>query len=94
MESSFLWCCAARTRRGEFNAPVSPTRPDAACQIRRNRCLGRNYCLELCDWFCRADIGTEQPDRIEVLNHTERPEVIRWHGLSTSPDADADGAIK
>jgi FtsP/CotA-like multicopper oxidase with cupredoxin domain len=29
---------------------------------------------------------------IEVANHTDRPEVVHWHGLFTSPDA--DGAVE
>jgi len=33
-----------------------------------------------------------QPVTIDVTNHTERPEVIHWHGLFTPPDA--DGAIE
>jgi FtsP/CotA-like multicopper oxidase with cupredoxin domain len=33
-----------------------------------------------------------QPVTIEVTNHTERPEVVHWHGLFTPPDA--DGAIE
>jgi FtsP/CotA-like multicopper oxidase with cupredoxin domain len=33
-----------------------------------------------------------QPVTIEVTNHTDRPEVVHWHGLFTPPDA--DGAIE
>lgn len=33
-----------------------------------------------------------QPVTIEVANHTDRPEVVHWHGLFTPPDA--DGAIE
>jgi len=33
-----------------------------------------------------------QPVCIEVTNHTDRPEVVHWHGLFTAPDA--DGAIE
>jgi FtsP/CotA-like multicopper oxidase with cupredoxin domain len=33
-----------------------------------------------------------RPITIEVANHTERPEVVHWHGLFTPPDA--DGAIE
>jgi FtsP/CotA-like multicopper oxidase with cupredoxin domain len=29
-----------------------------------------------------------QPVTIEVTNHTDRPEVVHWHGLFTPPDAD------
>jgi FtsP/CotA-like multicopper oxidase with cupredoxin domain len=33
-----------------------------------------------------------KPATIEVTNHTDRPEVVHWHGLFTPPDA--DGAIE
>jgi len=33
-----------------------------------------------------------QPVTIEVTNHTDRPEVVHWHGLFTPPDA--DGAME
>jgi FtsP/CotA-like multicopper oxidase with cupredoxin domain len=33
-----------------------------------------------------------QPVTIEVTNHTDRPEVVHWHGLFTSPDV--DGAVE
>ena len=33
-----------------------------------------------------------QPITVEVANHTDRPEVVHWHGLFTPPDA--DGAIE
>jgi FtsP/CotA-like multicopper oxidase with cupredoxin domain len=33
-----------------------------------------------------------QPVTVEVTNHTDRPEVVHWHGLFTPPDA--DGAIE
>jgi FtsP/CotA-like multicopper oxidase with cupredoxin domain len=33
-----------------------------------------------------------QPVTIEVANHTDRPEVVHWHGLFTPPDL--DGAIE
>jgi FtsP/CotA-like multicopper oxidase with cupredoxin domain len=33
-----------------------------------------------------------RPVTIEVTNHTDRPEVVHWHGLFTPPDA--DGAIE
>jgi FtsP/CotA-like multicopper oxidase with cupredoxin domain len=33
-----------------------------------------------------------QPVTIEVTNHTDRPEVVHWHGLFTPPDV--DGAIE
>jgi FtsP/CotA-like multicopper oxidase with cupredoxin domain len=33
-----------------------------------------------------------KPVTIEVTNHTDRPEVVHWHGLFTPPDA--DGAIE
>ncbi|MGO9930991.1 MAG: multicopper oxidase family protein [Steroidobacteraceae bacterium] len=33
-----------------------------------------------------------QPVTIEVANHTDRPEVVHWHGLFTPPDA--DGAME
>jgi FtsP/CotA-like multicopper oxidase with cupredoxin domain len=33
-----------------------------------------------------------RPVTIEVANHTDRPEVVHWHGLFTAPDA--DGAIE
>jgi len=33
-----------------------------------------------------------QPVSIEVTNHTDRPEVVHWHGLFTPPDV--DGAIE
>jgi FtsP/CotA-like multicopper oxidase with cupredoxin domain len=33
-----------------------------------------------------------EPITIEVTNHTDRPEVVHWHGLFTPPDA--DGAIE
>ena len=33
-----------------------------------------------------------QPVTIEVTNHTDRPEVVHWHGLFTPPGA--DGAIE
>jgi FtsP/CotA-like multicopper oxidase with cupredoxin domain len=29
-----------------------------------------------------------QPVTVEVTNHTDRPEVVHWHGLFTPPDAD------
>src|ERR1700677_3288311 len=33
-----------------------------------------------------------QPFTIEVTNHTDRPEVVHWHGLFTPPDV--DGSIE
>ena len=33
-----------------------------------------------------------QPITVEVTNHTDRPEVVHWHGLFTPPDT--DGAIE
>ncbi len=33
-----------------------------------------------------------RPVSIEVANHTDRPEVVHWHGLFTPPEA--DGAIE
>jgi FtsP/CotA-like multicopper oxidase with cupredoxin domain len=33
-----------------------------------------------------------QPVTIEVTNHTDRPEVVHWHGLFTPPEA--DGAVE
>jgi len=37
-------------------------------------------------------LNENQPVTIEVTNHTDRPEVVHWHGLFTPPDA--DGAIE
>jgi FtsP/CotA-like multicopper oxidase with cupredoxin domain len=37
-------------------------------------------------------LNENQPVTIEVANHTDRPEVVHWHGLFTSPDA--DGAVE
>jgi len=37
-------------------------------------------------------LQANQPVTIEVTNHTDRPEVVHWHGLFTPPEA--DGAVE